>query len=178
MQEFLNFLGYSSTSISFIRHKLTCIPKSSCRRQFVNQIQIRSGLRGFSHAKFIKKRFQGSVCAIAAQTENPHFQQAFGAIGVDAGIGFAQRLQCFSRIGILPCTLTMAGTMRVSTRWAIMRMTSMKSRCDSVRTSRRSESSSCAARRCLSVLYFSGRTFNARLQADKSPARGCSAVCL
>ena len=100
--------------IIFIRHKLTCICKSSCRRRFVNQIQIRSGLHVFSRAKFIKKGFQGSVCAIAAQPEILHFHQAFGAIGNDAGIGFEQCLQYFARIGFMPYALATVKTMRVS----------------------------------------------------------------
>ena len=95
------FFRRFSTFVIFIRHKLTCICKSSCRRQFVNQIQIGSGLHVFSRAKFIKKGFYGSVCAIAAQPENPYIQQTFGAIADDAGIGFEQCMQCLSRIGCL-----------------------------------------------------------------------------
>ena len=95
------FFRRFSTIVIFIRHKLTCICKSSCRRQFINQIQIRSWLHVSSRAEFIKKGFQGSDCAIIVQPEYLHYQQAFGTIGNDAGIGFEQCMQCLSRIGFL-----------------------------------------------------------------------------
>ena len=89
------------TFVIFIRHRLTCICKSSGRGRFVNQIQIGSVLHVISRAKFIKKGFYDSVCAIAAQPENPYIQKTFGAIADDAGIGFEQCMQCLSRIGFL-----------------------------------------------------------------------------
>ena len=95
------FFRHFSTIVIFIRHKLTCICKSSCRRRFVNQIQIGSGLHVFSRAKFIRKGFMARSAPLLRSPRIRTIQQAFGAIADDAGIGFEQCMQCLSRIGFL-----------------------------------------------------------------------------